>query len=169
MISYRKNKKTIIKKIQQINKNKDLNDAQRHIVIKDFLNNYYLENQDEIDCNSLVKRYNRITAYSDGAYNLSLNLVCGVLGSCIYSLSSETESKSPITFVIGTIVIMLVLCFFMKALMLLYKDKYENQLDDYEAKIINNILMEREKKYKEIINKPQKTKVKKIKKVNILR
>lgn len=84
MISYRKNKKTIIKKIQQINKNKDLNDAQRHIVIKDFLNNYYLENQDEIDCNSLVKRYNRITAYSDGAYNLSLNLVCGVLGSYIY-------------------------------------------------------------------------------------
>lgn len=41
MISYRRNKKTINKKIQKINKNKDLNDAQRHVAIKDFLDNYY--------------------------------------------------------------------------------------------------------------------------------
>ncbi|MBP3793872.1 MAG: hypothetical protein ILA24_07530 [Ruminococcus sp.] len=108
----------------------------------------------------MIKRYNRITSYGDGAYNLSLNLVCGVLGSCIYSLSFRTETKGFIPFVLCTILIVFAICAFMKVLMLLYKDKYENQLDDYEAKIINIILMEREKKYKEIINKPQKTKEK---------
>lgn len=117
-----------------------------------------------MDCNSLIKRYNRITSYGDGAYNLSLNLVCGVLGSCIYSLSSRTETKGFIPFVLCTILIVFAICAFMKVLMLLYKDKYENQLDDYEAIIIKNILIERERQYKTIINKPRKIKVEKIKK-----